>query len=317
MAFCNNCGTELPDGAKFCHVCGKPVNMDNNEHTQRKQVFEGNVHKCPNCGESVASFQRNCPTCGFEFREVQSSKAIKDFVAKLARIEASRNEGKKLFGLFGGKTNLEIANQKIDVIQNYPVPNAKEDMVEFMILASSNAKSSLDIDGERVSSAWMSKAKQVYEKANNSYGNDNDTKRISQLYEKCYKEVKKETRKRKMKEAMPFVLTFGSLPAICIIVYLIVCIHNGINDPREEERLGSMVSIVEEAIDSNDYKFALLNAESMEYNGSNKERKKWWDIQRETLVDRIILEAEQEGIHLEPSPTPTIEPTTTPTIQPT
>ena len=319
MAFCNNCGTELPDGARFCHVCGKPVNKDNNEYTQRKQVFEGSIHKCPNCGESVASFQRNCPTCGFEFREVQSSKALKDFANKLARVEASRTE-RRVFGLFG-KSQRDIIRQKIDIIQNYPVPNSKEDMLEFMVLATSNVdpsvyeKSARDTSERDLCEAWLAKAKQVYDKARSSYGIDADSRKIKDLYLDCEEEVLKIKRIRKRKDLLKNIATYGWLPVLFAILIVALIIQNKNTDASEEVRLGEMVNVVESAIEKHEYKYALRNAESMEYNGNDKEREKWWNIQRATLVDRVILEAGKEGIYLEPSPTPTIEPTSTPSSQ--
>lgn len=36
--FCSNCGTELPDDAKFCASCGTPVNLNPNEPTPQRQA---------------------------------------------------------------------------------------------------------------------------------------------------------------------------------------------------------------------------------------------------------------------------------------
>ena len=58
MAFCINCGQELAEGAKFCANCGKAVTGENTT-SQRKTVYEGNLHKCPNCGEVLNSFVTN------------------------------------------------------------------------------------------------------------------------------------------------------------------------------------------------------------------------------------------------------------------
>ena len=55
MAFCINCGQELTEGAKFCANCGKVVNGEN-PTPQRKTVYEGQIHKCPNCGEVLGAF---------------------------------------------------------------------------------------------------------------------------------------------------------------------------------------------------------------------------------------------------------------------
>ena len=47
MAFCSNCGERIEEGANFCNKCGKPVNENN---SSRKVTYEGEIHKCPNCG---------------------------------------------------------------------------------------------------------------------------------------------------------------------------------------------------------------------------------------------------------------------------
>lgn len=61
MAFCVNCGQELVEGAKFCANCGKAVD-GNSSNSQRKTVYDGELHKCPNCGETINAFVTICPT---------------------------------------------------------------------------------------------------------------------------------------------------------------------------------------------------------------------------------------------------------------
>ena len=50
MSFCSKFGKQLAEDAKFCSECGAKV-VENNNSTQRKVVYEGEIHKCPNCGE--------------------------------------------------------------------------------------------------------------------------------------------------------------------------------------------------------------------------------------------------------------------------
>lgn len=88
MAYCSNCGHQLVDDAKFCSECGTPVN--NVVRSERKVVFEGDVHKCPNCGEILNSFTVECPACGYELRNTGSSIGVQEFILKLEKIEASR-----------------------------------------------------------------------------------------------------------------------------------------------------------------------------------------------------------------------------------
>lgn len=119
MPFCMNCGKEIPEGAKFCASCGTAIGTIKKEEPQRKTTYDGEIHKCPNCGEILKSFMPNCPSCGYEIRTVNSSNSPVNELAR--RIENA--------------TSLEM---KIELITNFYVPNTKEDIYEFFILAVSN-----------------------------------------------------------------------------------------------------------------------------------------------------------------------------------
>ena len=59
MAFCMNCGTELEKDAHFCSECGAKVPQIVKDN-ERNIIYEGNIYKCPNCGEVLKSFVANC-----------------------------------------------------------------------------------------------------------------------------------------------------------------------------------------------------------------------------------------------------------------
>lgn len=107
---------------------------------ERRTVFEGEIHKCPNCGEVLQSFVINCPTCGHEFRGAKNSTSVREFAAKLEEIERSRPV--KKFGLKKALANqTEVSEtdlRKISLIRSFVIPNTKEDLLEFLVLASSN-----------------------------------------------------------------------------------------------------------------------------------------------------------------------------------
>lgn len=310
MAFCSNCGSKVVDGAKFCQNCGSPVaSISTRYRGQRQQEFEGKIYKCPNCGETLRSFVRNCPTCGFELRGVKAASAVREFALKLEAIEA-RREYEKPRGLFSRAANADripkADEQKISLIQNFSVPNTKEDMLEFMILATSNLDSSIygqiDTNNEKarksVAEAWLSKIKQVYAKAKNSYGSDEDFRRIEELYRNCSDEL----RKQKKKKTIKLALLIGWIPLLLILEIILIPMSNSNQNAKEETRLETIVVEVEAAMESKNYKLALLNAESIEYNGHDDERERWWSIKKEMLIDATIEEAEANGIHLEKSP---------------
>ena len=50
---CKCCGTQIPDGQKFCHECGAPT-------AERKEK----PWICPTCGTEVGAGQKFCPECG-------------------------------------------------------------------------------------------------------------------------------------------------------------------------------------------------------------------------------------------------------------
>ncbi len=165
--FCSNCGHQLTDGARFCLSCGAAVT--NERHTPQRQIlFEGSVHKCPNCGEILDSFIAYCPACGYEIRNALSSNAVHEFALILGQ---STNE-----------------NQVIALIKNYPIPNTKEDVFEFMILASTNIFNESVV---RVNRAWRIKFEQSYQKAKLLF-TENDLLKIQELYDSTSKQIKKQ-----------------------------------------------------------------------------------------------------------------------------
>lgn len=180
MAFCSNCGKELNAGAKFCAECGTPVSTT---ESKRKTVFEGDIHKCPHCGETLRAFETICPTCGTELRGAKSSSAISALSEKLE--------------------NATSEKQRIVIIKNFPIPNTKEDIFEFMLLASSNFDSSYyatHLHEEDISDAWLTKIEQCYSKAKLSFGSHPDFEQIEALYLQIKSDCADKERKIKYEE---------------------------------------------------------------------------------------------------------------------
>lgn len=79
MPFCSKCGKELANDAKFCSNCGHQVDVPTAAtQTQRKQTFDGETRKCPNCGAELNASKLSCPICGFEPASSRNQENGKD-----------------------------------------------------------------------------------------------------------------------------------------------------------------------------------------------------------------------------------------------
>lgn len=198
MAFCINCGQELAEGAKFCANCGKTVN--NSATTQRKTVYDGELHKCPNCGELLNSFVTNCPTCGYELRSVNTNSPVNELAKKIEKTTS--------------------VAEKIELITNFYVPNTREDIYDFFILAVSNLEdTNYDTDD-----AWRAKLEQTYLKAKISFGREPEFEYVDELYKKTIDKVTKRGTAQFIRKNKKLCLSalLVSIGVIMIVVGIII-----------------------------------------------------------------------------------------------
>ena len=147
MAFCSECGIELADGAKFCSECGAKVTAQSSSRAEkRKTVYDGEIHKCPNCGEVIDAYDTICKSCGYEIRGRRITSVVHELSLKLENTSDP---------------------QKIDeLIRTFYIPNTREDIHEFFMLALSQVKV-----GGTNTDAWLVKLEQAYQKAELSFPN--------------------------------------------------------------------------------------------------------------------------------------------------
>lgn len=180
-----------------------PGPLPSQGNSGRRLVFEGTVYKCPNCGEVLGSFSSFCPSCGYELRGVRNTSSVGDFAARLERMHANRLPQKKKRGLLTSLLQIpdltDEEEREVSLIRNYSVPNTKEDVLEFVILASTNidpvafdeAKGSATSAAEKaIAKAWVAKLEQVYQKAKLTFGNDPDFEVVHRIYDEAIKKVK-------------------------------------------------------------------------------------------------------------------------------
>ena len=187
MAFCEKCGHQLPHDAKFCPNCGASVSITANEshdNSRRNIIYEGEIYKCPNCGEILDSFRAVCPTCGYEIRDSHISRTVSEFTDKLEQAHT--------------------LDQKVELIRNFPIANNKEDIFEFIILASTNLTEDMPRD---LYTAWTSKFEQCYQKAKVMFKNSDDFEAIQKIYEEAQNKIRRSRFVHKAKSAQNTALT--------------------------------------------------------------------------------------------------------------
>ena len=111
---------------------------------QRKREAFGRV--CPNCGRQVPPMTIKCE-CGYEFTKQRTISSIQLLSEKLNNITLTKAEEKEIEEAAPADQNAKretfIVNKKIDIISIFPVPNTKEDIIEFLSLSVVGANKKL------------------------------------------------------------------------------------------------------------------------------------------------------------------------------
>lgn len=158
-----------------------------------KTQKEGANKKCPSCGAPAQSFAAQCSFCSHEFRGIKPASSIENLYDDLQKIEESersreRSWAQQLEGDLGIQRS--VASRQASAISSFPVPNTKEDLLEFLSIASSEAKKKLSIfhifnhPDAIIKKAWKSKCEQVIMKARFSMNNDKQTLEAIEHYAK-------------------------------------------------------------------------------------------------------------------------------------
>jgi hypothetical protein len=175
----------------------------------------GDIRKCPACGAIVQSFATKCSDCGTEFRNIEASQNITKFFEKLDDLESTRKENLydnqkqesgtsvgtlikwwlfwwiliplKLITFLINKSKPSkwstTDSRKEEMIMNFPVPNSREEIIEFITLSVSKIQNisiikRFDEEGKyntKWNSIWKKKAEQVFTKAKLSMTDDKAT----------------------------------------------------------------------------------------------------------------------------------------------
>ena len=95
---------------------------------QKQEEAVTKVKKCPRCGEIIPAMSVKCPTCGYELRNVDANQSVQKLFSMVNDIystQASESEKEE--------------KAKI-LINNFPIPTTKDDILEFLFLAIPNSQ---------------------------------------------------------------------------------------------------------------------------------------------------------------------------------
>ena len=291
MSFCTNCGHEVDSNAKYCPECGSPINSIDNA-SKRQVEFAGKIIKCPNCGEILNNpFSIKCPACGYELRGANSFSTVKNLEQELKKIEAQRqmNKDSDFLKTLIGSVDQQLANK----ITNFTIPNTKEDIFEFMILAASNIDptvyskdSTMQLFNNKkimISNAWDSKYNQAHQKAKLMFPDDTKLLEIEKLYKSKKKEIY--INKHKDKWLLIGILIFF---VVFVVFVEIMLLNSKIKESNLERELNATVTEIEEDISNGDYDSALYKANGLRFDASlDKAKAEQWDEQRENIIEII------------------------------
>ena len=216
MKYCSKCGKELDDDAVFCSKCGHKVdNANGNE--QKETVFNGELQMCPRCGCAIPSFVTVCPMCDTEIRGVKCSKAIDNFYNQISQC------------------NYEA--KMVNIIRTSPIPNTKEDLFEFLMIAKVNIKR-CDKNGDGVLSdnekevlnAWLTRLDLCYEKGKIILTSSKDLKYLEETCADLESIIEDYNKKEKISKARKaffesnmkyVVLVFAAIASIVLMTDIV------------------------------------------------------------------------------------------------
>ena len=198
---------------------GKLHQLEASKTKQKEKV--GNIKTCPACGSSVKAMELTCSDCGHEFTNTKANSTLLKLLGEIEKINnkeiASPQILKGALGDQAKKNAIDVEKNKLksELIENFPIPNTREDILEFLGYSLSKGKDNSYMsyfDGYSTSGAWRKKAEELIIKSKIMFKNDSEFFRQIENYEIDLKSsIKSRNRIRNF--------MIGVIAIILIIVY--------------------------------------------------------------------------------------------------
>lgn len=152
----------------------------------------GEARKCPSCGANVVGLQGRCPYCGTTFEGMLVNSAMerlaeaiwkatresKERYAKTAvemkQVKARSNRMSRLWDIVN-EVDDDTDEVVAGIIKNFPIPNTKTDLMEFIIALKPKTQGS---DSDLIKDAYYAKYKECLDKARYMFPDDHEIKHL-------------------------------------------------------------------------------------------------------------------------------------------
>lgn len=165
-----------------------------------KSDKHGDINKCPACGSMVPSMAAVCADCGHSFSNIAVANSVQKLHDQLQDAESEeRNRERSSAGGWmdkldqgaSGDNAMEerLKKRKAAIVSSFPIPNTKEDIIEFLSMAVPEAGKKPNFLMRMTAAgilhkAWVTKAEQVVMKARFSMKEDKTTLNEIEFYAK-------------------------------------------------------------------------------------------------------------------------------------
>lgn len=219
----------------------------------------GDVKKCPACGAIVQSYLGSCPECGYAFENIGANSSAQELARKCEEIkkeEARKSANESLERQY--EISYAFKKTIVATIKNFPVPNTKADLFEFITTMHSKAEDrSEDIE---IRKAYSLKYVECIVKAKLLFSNDPLLAKLITEYDNNL---------AKKKKRIKYTIIISAAVLILITAFCIVFFKNSAKSP--EEKLANLIENCEMDEAEDFYHKELLytssTANTMMYNG--------------------------------------------------
>lgn len=184
--------------------------QEKREKSAPKSDKYGDVRKCPACGAIVGAFKGACPECGYEFSNVDANLS-----------------SKKLYDTLAKETSTQ---KKKEIIETFPLPNTKADLLEFLTAL----KPRIQDVSDAYSGAYLKKYAECIEKVKVAFANDKMLAPFIVDFDRIQDKINQKKRKEKTMAGIKRVSKLLYLLPIVILIALPIY-SNRIQENKLEE----------------------------------------------------------------------------------